>query len=229
MPIQFRCTYCFKRQQVPLSSGGKKVKCLMCGTPVEVPIVKTEKVESSERFGESLSSHKSQFQSPPPTPPPPPPPPKSETPSGLEELAGIKNLSNQRREPPRSNEWTPMRVVATTCGIALVALYTLILLAIAARLLSGKTVGFERGETLAALFLVPPICVACVVFYLLPSLVAYIRQHQNAVPILVINLVFGWTLVGWVGSLAWAFSSDVRESRQYIRQVIVKEPPDTEP
>jgi hypothetical protein len=42
-------------------------------------------------------------------------------------------------------------------------------------------------------------------------------------PIFILNLFFGWSLLGWVICLAWSFSSDVRETRQSIRQVTVKD------
>jgi hypothetical protein len=40
--------------------------------------------------------------------------------------------------------------------------------------------------------------------YFLPAYVAYRRFHPNAVPILLLNLFLGWTLVGWVAALVWA-------------------------
>jgi len=53
---------------------------------------------------------------------------------------------------------------------------------------------------------------AFVFVYLLPSLVAYFRRHRNANSICVVNLFFGWTLVGWVLCLAWSVSSNVYEA-----------------
>ena len=43
--------------------------------------------------------------------------------------------------------------------------------------------------------------------YFLPVFVAYMREHRNEVSIAVVNLFLGWTLVGWVVALAWAFSA----------------------
>jgi hypothetical protein len=40
--------------------------------------------------------------------------------------------------------------------------------------------------------------------YLLPTIVAVVRNHPNALAIYLINLFFGWTLVGWVGTLVWS-------------------------
>lgn len=40
--------------------------------------------------------------------------------------------------------------------------------------------------------------------YLLPSFLAFYRGHRNAVPILLLNLCLGWSLVGWVVAICWA-------------------------
>ncbi len=42
--------------------------------------------------------------------------------------------------------------------------------------------------------------------YFLPSLVAVLRRHHNVVAIFVLNLTLGWTLLGWVAALVWAFT-----------------------
>jgi hypothetical protein len=46
--------------------------------------------------------------------------------------------------------------------------------------------------------------------YFLPSIVAFARNHVQAAPIFVINLFLGWTLIGWVGCLAWAVGPNIR-------------------
>ena len=40
--------------------------------------------------------------------------------------------------------------------------------------------------------------------YLLPAVIAFGRKHQHRVPILLLNLFFGWSLIGWVGALIWS-------------------------
>jgi hypothetical protein len=45
-----------------------------------------------------------------------------------------------------------------------------------------------------------------VVLYFLPSIVAGSREHASVGGIFVVNLLLGWTLLGWVGALAWAAS-----------------------
>ena len=47
-----------------------------------------------------------------------------------------------------------------------------------------------------------------VALYFLPSIIASNRCKKNATSIFVINLFFGWTFIGWVVSLAWAFARD---------------------
>lgn len=40
--------------------------------------------------------------------------------------------------------------------------------------------------------------------YFLPGLIAYLRSHDNAVAIMALNLLLGWTLIGWVAALVWS-------------------------
>jgi hypothetical protein len=42
--------------------------------------------------------------------------------------------------------------------------------------------------------------------YFLPAFIASKRKHKNKDPIFIINLFFGWTLIGWVACLAWSLS-----------------------
>lgn len=45
------------------------------------------------------------------------------------------------------------------------------------------------------------------VLYIIPSIIAAARYHRQLGAIVVINLFLGWTLLGWVIALAWAFSA----------------------
>lgn len=40
--------------------------------------------------------------------------------------------------------------------------------------------------------------------YFLPAIVASLREHHNAPAIWILNLLLGWTFVGWAVSLVWA-------------------------
>ena len=43
--------------------------------------------------------------------------------------------------------------------------------------------------------------------YWIPTIVAFVRKQPNRIAILVLNFFFGWTFIGWVGSLVWALSN----------------------
>lgn len=47
--------------------------------------------------------------------------------------------------------------------------------------------------------------------YLIPTMIAAARGHRNLVPIALVNLFAGWTLIGWFVSLVWAFTSHVKK------------------
>ncbi len=47
--------------------------------------------------------------------------------------------------------------------------------------------------------------VGVVIVYFLPTIVALTTKNINVSSILIVNLFLGWTLVGWVVALAWAF------------------------
>jgi len=40
--------------------------------------------------------------------------------------------------------------------------------------------------------------------YFLPSLIASLRQHKNILAVFLLNLVLGWTFLGWILALIWS-------------------------
>jgi hypothetical protein len=42
--------------------------------------------------------------------------------------------------------------------------------------------------------------------YIIPSLVAFHRNHPNRWLIFAINIAFGATIIGWIGPLVWALN-----------------------
>jgi len=46
--------------------------------------------------------------------------------------------------------------------------------------------------------------------YFVPSFVAASRGHQNRVAIFALNLLLGWTFLGWVGALVWSLTAPRR-------------------
>lgn len=56
------------------------------------------------------------------------------------------------------------------------------------------------------LLLVLPFFLGWSAVYVLPTIVAVYRQHHNRVPITLVNVLLGWTAIGWVVALVWAFT-----------------------
>jgi hypothetical protein len=49
-------------------------------------------------------------------------------------------------------------------------------------------------------------------FGLLPSIIAFVRRHHNRYAILVLNILLGWTMVGWAVALVWSLTAVWRKS-----------------
>jgi hypothetical protein len=47
--------------------------------------------------------------------------------------------------------------------------------------------------------------------YLIPSIVATARHHHNSLSILLLNIFFGWSGLGWIGALIWACTTTSQE------------------
>lgn len=47
------------------------------------------------------------------------------------------------------------------------------------------------------------------VMYFLPSIIALARSKRDLTAIFLLNLFLGWTMIGWVVALVWAFKTDV--------------------
>ena len=40
--------------------------------------------------------------------------------------------------------------------------------------------------------------------YFVPSIIAVKRNHKNHMPIILLNIFLGWSLLGWVAALVWS-------------------------
>jgi hypothetical protein len=48
------------------------------------------------------------------------------------------------------------------------------------------------------------IATAGLFIYLLPAMIASIREVEHDGAIIAINVIFGWTVLGWIAALIWA-------------------------
>jgi nucleoside permease NupC len=57
-----------------------------------------------------------------------------------------------------------------------------------------------------------------IILYFLPTQIASKRKNKNINSIFVINLFFGWTLLGWCISLAWALIKEDNQKPENISE-----------
>jgi uncharacterized membrane protein YqaE (UPF0057 family) len=64
------------------------------------------------------------------------------------------------------------------------------------------TTGMDWAQTEAVLVVFGGMALYC-----LPLIIALARQHRQGGAISLLNILLGWTLLGWVGALIWAVSA----------------------
>lgn len=52
------------------------------------------------------------------------------------------------------------------------------------------------------------IVIAIIAIYFLPMIAAIGRDHRNTPAITILNAFLGWTFIGWVLALVWAFTDN---------------------
>jgi hypothetical protein len=50
------------------------------------------------------------------------------------------------------------------------------------------------------------------IIYFLPSVIGWKKKKSDA--ILLLNILLGWTLIGWVVALVWALAADPEQQQQ---------------
>lgn len=50
-----------------------------------------------------------------------------------------------------------------------------------------------------------PAAIILLLIYLAPALVAFHRDHENKVGVLTANFMGGWSIIGWIACMVWAF------------------------
>lgn len=47
----------------------------------------------------------------------------------------------------------------------------------------------------------------CFILYFLPHIIAAARDHHNRIAIFCLNLLAGWTILGWFAALIWSLTA----------------------
>jgi hypothetical protein len=53
--------------------------------------------------------------------------------------------------------------------------------------------------------------------YMAPTVVAGVRRHNNASAIGALNILLGWTFLGWIAAMIWAMTSNVESGHKHAR------------
>lgn len=84
---------------------------------------------------------------------------------------------------------------------------------------------------LASTILVAAALLALAFVHFIPTLVGVYRASHSRIGIFVLNLVLGWTVIGWFAALVWALTSEregrsprksEEEARPYKKAALVK-------
>ena len=54
---------------------------------------------------------------------------------------------------------------------------------------------------------IAPLALCWGAWYITPGVVALIREHHQTLAIWVLNIFAGWSVIGWVAALVWAFTA----------------------
>jgi len=94
----------------------------------------------------------------------------------------------------REGKWSLALVLSALLGIAVV-------MKAMSNIIPGKELALYAYVGLVLGFFL--------VLYELPAIVAYNHGHRLFFAILILNILLGWTIVGWIGALIWACASEV--------------------
>ena len=53
--------------------------------------------------------------------------------------------------------------------------------------------------------------------WIAPSLIAFARGHKNLIPIIIVNFLLSFTLIGYIVSLIWCFSDNTHTRRTKLK------------
>ena len=63
-----------------------------------------------------------------------------------------------------------------------------------------------EGQLLGTYFIAAAVFI---LVYSLPAIVAYHRHHRHRLAILALNILLGWSFLGWVIAMVWACTNDL--------------------
>ncbi|HDO7148197.1 TPA: superinfection immunity protein [Klebsiella michiganensis] len=65
---------------------------------------------------------------------------------------------------------------------------------------------FTFGDKLMSIWNII-VLIFAIIIYVLPGVIASSREHKNSTAIWVLNIVLGWSFLGWIAALVWSFTN----------------------
>jgi threonine/homoserine/homoserine lactone efflux protein len=63
-----------------------------------------------------------------------------------------------------------------------------------------------------------PVEAAALLLYFIPALIAFLRGHQSWPAIAILDLLLGWSVIGWIIALIWSLTAVRRETVIVLRE-----------
>ena len=71
------------------------------------------------------------------------------------------------------------------------------------------------------MFLLKILYILCILsIWLFPTFVAYVRRHNNFIPIFLLNLISSFTIIGYFASFIWAFTDNTSGKQKFSTSII---------
>lgn len=111
-------------------------------------------------------------------------------------------IARYTKKCPHCGEWLSGGVSHFGCGSFLVLITTIIAICMA---IGGESIGIPLVGEIGGIWLV-----IVAFLYFLPSLISDWRGHDSKFAIFIVNLLFGWTFIGWFAALIFSFTGRSR-------------------
>ena len=73
------------------------------------------------------------------------------------------------------------------------------------------------GNTIMTAIIFVWIWLVSMFLYMIPTFIGCYRKHHNTLAIGMLNLLLGWTMLGWIISLIWACTNNIDNEKKKVK------------